>query len=142
MCNFVCPDILQSLQGFRRLFAVPISKSHDANATPEEQKLGRERSLELTARTRRFVIRRTQDVLCKHLCDVAYVSLLDANIYRPQQLTLCCLHVPAVRPPAVRPASDDPSIAGLHIRSTYRQRHQATNSPDPIDRDTEVNARY
>ena len=52
-------EILGSLNSFRRNFASLIEKSRDADATADDQKIGRLRSQELAERTASFVIRRS-----------------------------------------------------------------------------------
>ncbi|GMH36127.1 hypothetical protein BSKO_03995 [Bryopsis sp. KO-2023] len=67
MMSFVNPDLLGSLTTFKRLFADPISKSRDRNASQEEKELGEERSRALNDRIARFVLRRTSELNTKHL---------------------------------------------------------------------------
>ena len=50
MLNFVVPNLLGSLATFNCIFADPITRSQERSASPEEQRLGQERSKELNAR--------------------------------------------------------------------------------------------
>ena len=50
MLNFVVPSLLGSLATFNCIFADPITRSQERNASAEEQRLGEERSKELNAR--------------------------------------------------------------------------------------------
>ena len=50
MLNFVVPNLLGSLATFNCIFADPIARSQERNASAEDQRLGEERSKELNAR--------------------------------------------------------------------------------------------
>lgn len=67
MCNFVNPGALGDLTTFRSVFAQPILKSRDTNATCDEVRIGAERGDELNRVARKFVLRRTSETLEKYL---------------------------------------------------------------------------
>jgi DNA repair and recombination protein RAD54B len=67
LVDFACPGLLGPLPAFRRVFADPITRSEDGEATQQERELGAARSAELRARVRPWVLRRTQAVLAEHL---------------------------------------------------------------------------
>ncbi|KAL4434006.1 hypothetical protein ABPG75_000447 [Micractinium tetrahymenae] len=67
MVNFVCPDALGSLATFERIFAAPINRSRDRNASDKEKELGATRSAELARRVEQFVLRRTREVNARYL---------------------------------------------------------------------------
>ena len=51
MVSFACPDMLGTLAAFRRVFADPISRARDRDASAEERALGAQRSAELARPT-------------------------------------------------------------------------------------------
>ena len=51
MVSFACPDLLGTLAAFRRVFADPISRARDRDASAEERALGAQRSAELARPT-------------------------------------------------------------------------------------------
>ncbi|KAL9651271.1 hypothetical protein ABK040_001224 [Willaertia magna] len=67
ICDFINPGLLGDATSFRNLFTDPISLSREPSATPKEKKVGEARSKELAAMTSQFVLRRTNDILAKHL---------------------------------------------------------------------------
>ncbi|OAE22692.1 hypothetical protein AXG93_2675s1260 [Marchantia polymorpha subsp. ruderalis] len=67
MLDFANKDLLGPLSAFKRLYADPIQKSRDRNASDEEKKLGRTRSTELQYRTRSFILQRSADVNLMYL---------------------------------------------------------------------------
>lgn len=67
MADFVCPDVLGSLPTFNRVFALPISRSRDRNASEEERTIGEARSTELARRVESFVLRRGPEVNASYL---------------------------------------------------------------------------
>jgi DNA repair and recombination protein RAD54B len=67
LADFVCPDVLGSLPTFNRIFATPISRSRDRNASKEERELGEARSAELSRRVESFILRRGAEVNAKFL---------------------------------------------------------------------------
>ena len=62
MADFVCTDILGSLSTFNRIFATPIARSRDRDASEEDKTLGGTRSAELSRRVESFVLRRGSEV--------------------------------------------------------------------------------
>ena len=67
MADFVCPDVMGSLSTFNRVFAKPISRFRDKNASEEERILGEARSSELARRVESFVLRRGPEVNASYL---------------------------------------------------------------------------
>lgn len=61
------PDVLGSLPSFKTVFAVPVSRSQEPDATAEQKRLGAERSKELSRRMDVFLLRRTSDAIAKFL---------------------------------------------------------------------------
>jgi SNF2 family DNA or RNA helicase len=51
----------------KRLYADPIARAQERDATPENQKLGSDRAAELARKVQRVVLRRTQAILARHL---------------------------------------------------------------------------
>jgi DNA repair and recombination protein RAD54B len=67
LADFVCPDVLGSLPTFNRIFATPIARSRDRNASEEERSLGEARSAELSRRVESFILRRGAEVNARYL---------------------------------------------------------------------------
>jgi len=67
LADFVCPDVLGSLPTFNRIFATPIARSRDRNASEEERALGEARSAELSRRVESFILRRGAEVNARYL---------------------------------------------------------------------------
>ncbi|CAM6070408.1 unnamed protein product [Sphagnum tenellum] len=67
MVDFANPSLLGPLAAFKRLYADPIQRSRDRDASEEEQEVGHARSLELQTRTRFCILRRTADINKKYL---------------------------------------------------------------------------
>ncbi|KAL4538177.1 hypothetical protein Ndes2526B_g05342 [Nannochloris sp. 'desiccata'] len=67
LADFVCPDVLGSLSTFNRVFATPIARSRDRNASEEERTLGEARSAELSRRVESFILRRGAEVNARYL---------------------------------------------------------------------------
>ncbi|MEW5302035.1 MAG: hypothetical protein WDW36_004847 [Sanguina aurantia] len=67
LLSFVVPDLLGTPTVFKRVYSDPISRSRDREATLEQRELGASRAEELQAKVGTFVLRRTQDLLTKHL---------------------------------------------------------------------------
>jgi SNF2 family DNA or RNA helicase len=51
----------------KRLYADPIARAQERDATPENQKLGSDRAAELARKVQSVVLRRTQAILARHL---------------------------------------------------------------------------
>jgi hypothetical protein len=51
----------------RRLYADPIARAQERDATADDQKLGTERAAELARKVQSVVLRRTQAILARHL---------------------------------------------------------------------------
>lgn len=88
LLSFVAPDLLGSPAVFKRLYGDPITASRDRAATAAQRELGASRAAELHAAVGRFVLRRTQALLTRHLPPLAvYVvfcrpSPLQVSLYR------------------------------------------------------------
>jgi hypothetical protein len=67
LCSFACPGVLGSLAQFKLAFAAPIEKGRDKAATPAQAHIAAERSAAMADKIRRFVLRRTSDVLDRYL---------------------------------------------------------------------------
>jgi DNA repair and recombination protein RAD54B len=67
LADFVCPDVLGSLPTFNRIFAIPIARSRDRDASEEERTLGEARSAELSRRVESFILRRGAEVNARYL---------------------------------------------------------------------------
>ena len=67
MVTFVNPGILGSAKAFTKQFEVPIVKSRQPEASPDEIEKGQARSEELAETTSAFILRRTADILSKYL---------------------------------------------------------------------------
>eukprot|EP00761_Pharyngomonas_kirbyi_P009637 gb/GECH01009654.1/.p1 GENE.gb/GECH01009654.1/~~gb/GECH01009654.1/.p1 ORF type:complete len:914 (+),score=151.79 gb/GECH01009654.1/:1-2742(+) len=65
--DFINPGLLGTARGFKNLFTDPITRGRDPSASLAERETGEARSSELTRLTNQFVLRRTADVLSKHL---------------------------------------------------------------------------
>lgn len=65
--DFVNPGLLGDAQSFRSLFTDPINRSREPDASPQEKKIGMDRSQELNRLVNSFILRRTNDLLTKHL---------------------------------------------------------------------------
>ncbi|KAG6541996.1 hypothetical protein Mapa_016633 [Marchantia paleacea] len=86
MLDFANKDLLGPLSAFKRLFADPIQKSRDRNASDEEKNLGRTRSTELQYRTRSFILQRSADVNLMYL--PVKTELIVFCKLRPPQISL------------------------------------------------------
>ena len=60
MVDYVNPGILGSVKQFKNVYEEPVMKSREVDATPEQKEIGSRRSKELTQKTERFILRRTQ----------------------------------------------------------------------------------
>ncbi|EFA83651.1 SNF2-related domain-containing protein [Heterostelium album PN500] len=67
MVNFVNPGVLKSVPMFNNVYNGPILASRSPDATPEEKRVGRERSLMLTEITGKFILRRTAAINTQYL---------------------------------------------------------------------------
>ncbi|KAJ4817595.1 DNA repair and recombination protein RAD54-like [Rhynchospora pubera] len=67
MVNFSNPGILGDASYFRRYYEGPIISGREPTATPDEKKLGAERSTELSSKVNQFILRRTNTLLSNHL---------------------------------------------------------------------------
>ncbi|KAF2078535.1 hypothetical protein CYY_000160 [Polysphondylium violaceum] len=88
MVNFVNPGVLKNVTTFKNVYDVPIVASRNPDASDEEKRIGRERSLELTRITSQFILRRTAVVNTQYLPQkIEYVvlcklSTLQLSIYK------------------------------------------------------------
>lgn len=69
MVDFTNPGILGKIEEFRRRFVRPIEYGREPGCTEKEEKLGTERASELQGIVDEFIVRRTNDLLAKHLPD-------------------------------------------------------------------------
>lgn len=67
MVDFVNPGMLDTYATFRRTFEAPIIKSQQPDATSKDIEKGQARGDELASITRKFVLRRTAEILSKYL---------------------------------------------------------------------------
>lgn len=67
LINFVNPGLLGTSTDFRKKFENAILKGRDADATPELQKLGEEKTKEMIGLVEKCIIRRTSTLLTKYL---------------------------------------------------------------------------
>lgn len=67
MISFVCPGLLGPVAAFKKVFAEPIARANERDATPEEKALAQERSNELMSRVEKFMLRRTAAVNSAYL---------------------------------------------------------------------------
>lgn len=67
LLNFANPGLLGSRNEFRKNFELAILRGRDSLATDEEKQKGDEKLKELTEVVKRFIIRRTNDILSKYL---------------------------------------------------------------------------
>jgi len=67
MVNFCNPGILGTNSAFKKKFEGPILRGREPDADDHTVQVGRERSLELSHRVNNFILRRTNDLLSKHL---------------------------------------------------------------------------
>lgn len=63
LVDFVNPRIVGSSSEFKQIYDSPISKLQDPKCNPAQRALGEDRSSELSKLTRRFILRRTSNVL-------------------------------------------------------------------------------
>ena len=67
MVNFCNPGVLDTRGYFHKYFETPILLGREPDAAEEAVRLGQERSEELSALVNDFILRRTNDLLSKHL---------------------------------------------------------------------------
>ncbi len=67
MVNFCNPDLLGSPAEFRKRYERPILAGREPDATDEMRELSKERSNDLSSFVNGFILRRTNDLLSKHL---------------------------------------------------------------------------
>ena len=67
MVNFCNPGVLGTRSHFHKHFETPILNGREPDADEETVTLGKERSEELSALVNDFILRRTNDLLSKHL---------------------------------------------------------------------------
>lgn len=67
MIDFLNPGILGTYNSFKRQFEAPIVKARQPGASSAEIEAGEEKSAELSALTRKFILRRSEKVLEKYL---------------------------------------------------------------------------
>lgn len=97
LINFAIPDVLGNRVEFRKHFELDILRGRDAEATEQEQKLGREKLQELSGLVSPFIIRRSNDILSKYL-PVKYEHVVFCTL-SPFQLALYDLFI---RSPAIK----------------------------------------
>jgi DNA repair and recombination protein RAD54 and RAD54-like protein len=91
MADFSAPGFLGDLQQFSNTFMEPILRGREPDADDEERSLAKRRSEDLTARTRRFILRRTQQINRQYLppkCDFAVFCALT-DLQRDCYMALC-----------------------------------------------------
>ncbi|EMD44466.1 DNA repair protein, putative [Entamoeba histolytica KU27] len=81
LIEFCSPGCLGTLSSFKRVFAIPIQKAQDGNASIEEIQLGTERAKELTNKLNDYVLRRTSQVNEKYLPDKTEIVLFIKPSY-------------------------------------------------------------
>eukprot|EP00884_Botryococcus_braunii_P013016 jgi/Botrbrau1/21715/Bobra.43_1s0110.1 len=85
MVSFVCPGLLGPLAAFKKVFAEPIARSNERDATPEEKALSLERSNELMTRVGKFMLRRTSIVNSAYLPPLTnYVVFCKLTVLQEQ----------------------------------------------------------
>eukprot|EP01132_Coremiostelium_polycephalum_P006046 gene6046-7531_t len=67
MVNFVNPGVLKNGATFKNVYDTPILESRKPEASEDDKRLGKERSLELTRLTSQFILRRTAAINTKYL---------------------------------------------------------------------------
>ncbi|KAG1662668.1 hypothetical protein FOA52_014594, partial [Chlamydomonas sp. UWO 241] len=67
LLSFVAPGVLGTPAVFKRVYSDPISKGRDRDAGEDERNLGEDRARELGSKVQGLILRRTQEVLAKHL---------------------------------------------------------------------------
>lgn len=87
LMSFVHPDLLGPRTMFKRVFGDPITLSRDRDASKDQKALGQARAEELQKQVKDFILRRTRDLLSRHLPPLRVFTVLC----RPSDLQ-CCLH--------------------------------------------------
>jgi SNF2 family DNA or RNA helicase len=88
MVSFVCPGLLGPLGAFKKIFAEPIARANERDATPEEKALAQERSAELMSRVEKFMLRRTSSVNSTYLPSLtSYVVFCKLTPLQVQSLS-------------------------------------------------------
>ena len=93
MVNFCNPGVLGTRGNFHKYFETPILLGREPDAAEEAVGLGQERSEELSALVNDFILRRTNDLLSKHLPPkVSRHSLILLNLSWTRQIIeiVCC----------------------------------------------------
>eukprot|EP00899_Mesostigma_viride_P007949 jgi/Mesvir1/17155/Mv07580-RA.1 len=67
MVSFTNPGILGDQAAFRRYYEAPILTGREPEATDDERRKADERAAELSTRVNQFILRRTNELLSKHL---------------------------------------------------------------------------
>lgn len=94
MVSFACPDMLGTLAAFRRVFADPISRARDRDASAEERALGAQRSAELARPTSPTCL--SLRTSCPGLSKCSVQHLLSATMVA-SKLDSFCSELGAVR---------------------------------------------
>ncbi|KYR01271.1 SNF2-related domain-containing protein [Tieghemostelium lacteum] len=88
MVDFVNPGVLKNVTTFKHVYDTPIVSSRNPEASDEEKRLGKERSLELTRLTSQFILRRTAVINTQYLPPkieyivVCKLTPLQTSIYK------------------------------------------------------------
>ncbi|WIA33078.1 hypothetical protein OEZ86_006234 [Tetradesmus obliquus] len=88
LLSFAVGDVLGTASQFKRIYGDPITRSRDKDASSKERELGAARAEELQRQTATFILRRTQEVLSKHLPPLAVHTVfcqpspLQVEVYR------------------------------------------------------------
>ncbi|KAL6765798.1 SNF2 family N-terminal domain-containing protein [Haematococcus lacustris] len=67
LLSFVAPDLLGTAAAFKCVYATPIARAQERDATQDDKELGASRAAELNRKVAEVVLRRTQVILTKHL---------------------------------------------------------------------------
>lgn len=140
LINFAIPDVLGSRAEFRKQFELHILRGRDAEATQQQQQVGREKLQELSSLVSQFIIRRSNDILSKYL-PVKYEHVVFCSL-SSFQLALYDLFVksPAIKR-LLRGTGSQP-LKAIGILKKLCNHPDLLNLPDDLEGSEELFPEY
>jgi DNA repair and recombination protein RAD54B len=128
--DFINPGLLGTDKSFKSLFTDPIDKSREPDAKAEHKRIGLARSQELNKLVSEFVLRRTSEILTKHL-PPKYEMLVFCKM-NPLQEQLYKYFVKSKYVYQLFANSEQKSAMGRHALSCIQNLKKLLTHPDMI----------